>query len=506
MIRFAVWCAVSTAQQAMPEKDSLREQEDHCREASISRGWSETSGPYIVPGESRTKYINLRDAEQNIPELHQMLEDAQHKNFDILVLFDFSRLRDLLSPVSQTLAAYGVQLYSLAQPTEPQDPEIYDPYNSDVSDVIQTVSGLGSRSEIRNLRRRWHIGMPGRVARGLHVLGPPPYGYRRAPGREMDRQAILVQDPARALVAVRIKDLFLAGQSTTQIVKTLRADSIPSPHGLPAWKDSTIRKLLLNPFYAGQTILGVSHRVRDPRTGRSKITRGDPARFIIGSGKHEPLWDEQTYRAILAEMARRRRTYKGQKTYRLSLLLRCAEHDRTLYAHHTHHRIDDAHRVWFCPASAGTRHWHLCVRDSEILAELTRQLVADAETVQKEIPVPVQEDRSRMLQAAVDDLIGRQTRLVDALEDGSLAPAIYAERIRALDERLKNARSDLLAGEQDTAGAADRRDNLAAIAEAIHEAPAFILDALPQAINAQLRALIEKIVVDENGGMKIFYR
>ena len=121
-IRYAIWAAVSTAEQAAGDKTSLSVQEDRCREIAGGKGWLEVAGPYIVPGESRTRWVNLRDAEEEIPQLRLMLEAAQRKAFDILVLYDYNRLRDLLAPVAKTLSHYGVQIYSASQPIEPMAP------------------------------------------------------------------------------------------------------------------------------------------------------------------------------------------------------------------------------------------------------------------------------------------------------------------------------------------------------------------------------------------------
>src|SRR5688500_15256115 len=97
-LRFAVWSAVSTSAQAEQDKASLHEQEEKCRATSFTKGWRESAGPYIVPGESRTRWVNLRDAEREIPALHAMLEDGKRGLYDILALYDYNRLRDLLDP------------------------------------------------------------------------------------------------------------------------------------------------------------------------------------------------------------------------------------------------------------------------------------------------------------------------------------------------------------------------------------------------------------------------
>src|SRR5574337_811640 len=128
-MRFAIWSTVSTDAQA--ENASLDEQIDKCRKIGAGKSWNESSGPYVVPGESRTRWVNLRDAEREIPSLAEMLDVGKRGEYDLLVMYDYNRLRDLLDPVAKTLASYGIQVFSVSQPVEPLAPKEFNPYASD---------------------------------------------------------------------------------------------------------------------------------------------------------------------------------------------------------------------------------------------------------------------------------------------------------------------------------------------------------------------------------------
>jgi len=58
--RYAILSAVSSKKQA--EGTSLDDQVSICRRLS-EQGWVETDGPFIVRGQNRTQYINLRAGE-----------------------------------------------------------------------------------------------------------------------------------------------------------------------------------------------------------------------------------------------------------------------------------------------------------------------------------------------------------------------------------------------------------------------------------------------------------
>ena len=70
-MRTAIWAAVSTTAQATPDKVSITVQLQKGREFITSRGY-QPAGEYIVPGESRTKYISLYHAEKEIEPLHHL--------------------------------------------------------------------------------------------------------------------------------------------------------------------------------------------------------------------------------------------------------------------------------------------------------------------------------------------------------------------------------------------------------------------------------------------------
>jgi len=122
--RYAILSAVSSKQQA--EGTSLEDQISLCRRVS-ERGWRETAGPYIVRGQNRTQYLNLRDAESEIPAVRDLLEGARRREFDVLVIYDHDRLRELLSLVYAALGDYGVQLFSMSAQNLPVPPDQYDP-------------------------------------------------------------------------------------------------------------------------------------------------------------------------------------------------------------------------------------------------------------------------------------------------------------------------------------------------------------------------------------------
>ena len=495
--RAAIWAAVSTETQAAGDKVSLGAQEELCRALLTSRGWSEAAGPYIVPGASRTRWVNLRDAEREIPQLGAMLDEAQAGRFNLLVLYDFNRLRDLLDPVARTLAAYGAQIFSVSQPVDPLPPEAFDAYSSDTSSMMQGLSQIISRAQIADLRRKYRVAMPKRV----QELGLPanaiPYGYAKPPGRETDRKAVPVQIPEQIDTLQRIRQFFLEGHSRISIAETLTLMGIPAPRA-DRWNQATIGGILSNPFYCGLVVFGRSRAKIDPRSGQRRRLRGIPrSQWTIGEGRHEALWSTEEFDEIQQELGRRRRRNAGLKrqTYQLTSLLRCATCGSTLGRFKNGPRSEPDRATWRCylePCQARSS-----IPESQALDQLAmriRELLGSLS-----LPAPrASQDGPAGLQHArhtLEGLEAKRLRFQRAYGDGLISYEDFASRVQELEEQADVA-ARALASEKTRGAAARKRlasaDRLGTILETI---PRYLLDAPRQEVNLALRDIFQAVVV-----------
>lgn len=499
--RAAIWVAVSTQEQAAEDKVSLEVQEEKCRQLIESRDWQETAGPYVVPGQSRTRWVNLRDAEQAIPELRAMLDDAQAGRFNLLVLYDFNRLRDLLDPVSRTLSAYGCQVYAVSQPVEPLNPERFDPYASDASSMMQGLSQIISRAQISDLRRKYRFAMPRRVTE----LGLPathiPYGYRKPPGRETDRKAVPVQVPEQVLVLHRIRDLYMEGYSVKSIAGVLNEDLIPSPKG-KRWNHFTVHYILNNPFYAGKVFFGRSRAKIDPRTGkRSRIRRIPRSQWTIGEGRHDPIWTQEEFDAIQREMARRRRknTGKYRRTHRFTSLLRCETCGSTMHRWQDGPRSEPDRAIYRC--SNKDDHDSAAIVESQAIRQVTKKL----QELLADVDLPIiqeHENRNGRLETAqrvLEQVGAKQARYQRAFGDGLMSYEDFAARLSEVEAEADQARrvvDEISNREKHIQELKQQRGKMQQILDAV---PDYLELAPRKEVNQALREFIEAIVVSPDG-------
>ncbi len=500
--RAAIWAAVSTETQAAEDKVSLPAQQELCRALVASRGWIEAAGPYVVAGASRTRWVNLRDAEQAIPELGAMLNDAQAGRFHLLVLYDFNRLRDLLDPVARTLAAYGCQIFSLSQPVEPVPPADFDPYLSDSSSMMQGLSTIINRAQIADLRRKYRFAMPKRVKElGLPAISIP-YGYAKPPGRETDRRAVPIPVPEEIAILERIRALFLAGQSRDAIAETLEREGVPTARG-GRWHSQTIAQLLSNPFYCGYVVFGRSRARIDPRTGRRRRLRRIPrSHWTIGKGKHEPIWTEAEFDEIQRELARRRRRNAGleRRIYALTSLLRCATCGSTLSRFKNGPRSEPDRAIWRC--YIGPTHARASVPETIALEQLAGRIQA---LLSGGIELPPRQGslgpRANVLgaQRVLDGLEARRGRFQRAYGDGLMSYEDFAARIRELEAQGDSARQILADVEDHVVASRRREDQMTRLARIIEAVPEYLLEAPGTEVNRILHELFEDVVIDAGG-------
>jgi len=499
-IRFSIWAAVSTEAQAAADKTSLSEQETHCRQVAEGKGWKETAGPFICPGESRTRYVNLRDAELAIPQLKALLDSAQRREYDVLLLYDFNRLRDLLDPVARTLSHYNVQIYSLSQPVEPLPPDEYSPYTADSSFMMQGLSRIISQAQISDLRRKYRYAMPRRVSdRGLPAISIP-FGYRKPPGREADRKAVPVANPVTSSYVTKMKDFLLNGKSIRQIVEMLEEDAIRPPHSR-RWWPQTVRDILRNPFYAGYNRWGVSRSILDPRTGRRSRDRAIPRKnIIIAKGKHDPLWDDATHQAILAELARRGHSYKGKRSSVFTGLLHCSECDARLWLQGNGPRIIPDRLIWRC-----SRGCHVSITHPDAILRVAADLGGALQD--EDIPLP-DADGVHLIQAQgmLDELERQRSRIEDAYQSGSLGLASFSERAAAIDKQMDKAQLELAEAERAGLLRSETLRALGGIHGALARLPAFFETEEPVYVNHLLHALLAKIIVSPEGEITLQFR
>lgn len=348
-VRCSILTAVSTPDQASKDKISLEHQLLVCQaaaEANASHGWRQTAGPFIIDGYSRSSYVNLSDAERDIPPLHHALAALRANQYDLLIIFSYDRLGDLTPFLSNEFRNYKKQIYSVTQPSIVQDPLTYNPYLNESADIQQDAARMVQRFRINDLRRKWYAGMPARIRRGLTPL-KTSFGYRW-----VGKQDPPVQVETEIALIYQMKDWLFKGLSMNEIAMRASRSGIRPKNGGGKWCPTSIRYLLANPYYAGRVIFNKTHYTYDEsRKSKHRPILQPQSRWESAQGLHQPLWDEDTHRAILSELDRRRQTnQRFGVRFPLSGLLYCSVCHRKLHRR-THGWHSGRRKVLSCQAA-----------------------------------------------------------------------------------------------------------------------------------------------------------
>jgi hypothetical protein len=498
-MRYAIWAAVSSKPQASEDKASLPSQVDRCRQAGEAHGWTETAGPFIVPGKSRTRLISLRDAEAAIPELHAMLNAAQQRRFDVLITVDLNRFRDLMDQVFLALAGYGVQLYALQTPLEPVPPDRYSIEAAQTARQLVGINMITSSAEITQIRLKYRNGLPLRIRSGLPFQLPYGYTYHRTGKRNEDRLAVPQPVSTETSVLLDMKDRLLAGQSTRQIIDSLHARGIPGPSG-GVWHPQTVRDLLRNPFYAGQVRFGVSSILRDTRTGTTrKLRRGIPTESA--TGKHTPLWDLETHQRILGEIRRRSKNYRGRSNNQFTGLMKCGSCGASLWMNYNGPR-GEQRAIWRCSKDRT----HLALPHVEAIRQvgqlLVKSLPAYTGKIRKAGRAPAAVDPL----AELNELRKERQRLEVGYLKGGFDFDSYMGYVRSLDGRIQEAQAKLQRQASTDRQRRDWLDKLQALQELAGDLPAWLATEDPGKVNLIMNYLLEKIELTPAGILVLYFK
>jgi hypothetical protein len=495
LFRFAVFAAVSSDPQAREDKASLGDQVKTARAAGLQQGGAETSGPFILDGYSRTGYVNLSDALEDIPPLAEAVQEAEQNCYDVLIMDNIERMGDLAPMLSTLFKKHKKQIHSARQSGPVRDPTDYDPASDESSDIMIHVEGIIQKYRINKLRRGWNIGIPRRLERGL----PPfrvPFGYDR-----VGKDTPPLQNQSAHYV-VKMKGWLLEGRPLSWIAEQLTAAGVPPPNQKNTrWHVESIRHILLNPFYAGIVAIGQKRQERGKKNQRLYRQRTASSEWTRGRGAHQALWEEETLLAIQNEFARRMGLKNYAKvTYPLAGLLRCTTCKQKLIRRHT------SWQGRLLPALGCKRgKAHVIIEYEEAMHLLALELKKEVRD-QTLNPRKVEQELSR-LQAELADLQERRARVHEGYESGMYKIEEASPKIKELERLEHTAQRQLerLARSQQTRTEAQF---LAAGLARMNEEELYIWIAEddPAIVNRLLSALCQTIWVDPDHHMKIEWR
>jgi hypothetical protein len=480
-IRFAILAGVSTEGQAREDKLSIPDQIEKCRERIAQYEGFEAIGPFIMNGYSRSGYDSLDVAMSEIPPLGEAIHAAHDDQYDVLIMDNFDRLGDLGVIVKTRFKKLRKQLYSTRQSGKLILPDQYDPYASEDADIAMYVEGIIQSYRINKIRRGWNVGIPKRASDGLHPLCIS-YGYRVRSKSEPAEQI-----PEEVELIIKMKDWFLQGATLQQICERADASGVKPRRGAPRWARTVVKRIILNPYYAGIIIFGRYKVIEKKRIPQP------PSKWVKSQGKHIPLWDEITYYAILSEQERRDGLRSRAQTYALTGLLECSICQTPV------HRHGKQSTNWIYMNCSAPK-THIALR-YEVALQLVANAIVLAMTNYKNNPVVTDSSDT------YDQKIRHQQSLRQRVQEGfeaELYTAIEAQsKIVAAETEIER----LIRTRERASQQHRQKQALLQFADQdLNRMRAWIIEDSPSIVNLFLTSLCEKIVITPDSELTVVWR
>ena len=223
----------------------------------------------------------------------RMIADALAGKIDLILTKSVSRFArntvDSLTTIRQ-LKDKGVEVYFEKENIYTLDSK---------GELLLTIMASLAQEESRSISKNITWGK-----RKSMADGKVSFAYSSFLGYDMGADGNLYIVEEQAAIVRRIYDAFLAGMTTYKIALGLTEDGVPTPMNKVTWQESTVRSILQNVKYRGDSVLQ-STFVEDYLTKKIKKNRGELPQYYI-SQNHPPIIPPEKFEMVQEEFRRRK--------------------------------------------------------------------------------------------------------------------------------------------------------------------------------------------------------
>ena len=321
-MRVALYARYSSEHQ---KESSITDQFRNCEARATREGWT-------VTARYEDRAISGTTTER--PGYQRMLAEAKAKQFDILLVDDFSRLSRDSMEAEQTrrrFVHWRVRLIGISDGIDTADKG---------HKMLSGFKSMMNEQFITDMKDKIARGMQGQALKGFHC-GGRIYGYNLVPelhptktdpyGQPDRIGTKLAINPEQAKWVQWIFERYAEGMSPIKIVTELNRLKVPAPGAAykrqytrtPTWSAAALHGdlsrgtgLLNNPLYAGRYVWNRSRREKDPDTGHRAHIVKDKSEWIETPALHLRIIDADLWERV---HGRRAAVSQGVAALRASL-------------------------------------------------------------------------------------------------------------------------------------------------------------------------------------------
>ena len=322
-MKVAIYCRLSeedrNKQAETDDSNSIQNQKSMLLQYAMEQGWE----IYNIYSDD-----DCAGADRKRPEFNKLLDDAEHKKFDVVLCKTQSRFTRELELVEKYIHGlfplWGIRFISIVD-------------NADTANKgnkkSRQINGLVNEWYLEDMSENIKSVLTDRRKNGFHIGAFALYGYKKDP----EQKGHLIIDEEAAAVVREVFALFSQGYGKTAIARMLNDRGIPNPteykrlHGLryqqPKMKNSTLWKyfaisdMLENQIYIGNMVQGKYGSI----SYKTKQNKPRPkSEWYVVEGTHEPIIDNELWEKVAALRKQRAKPFDTGTVGLFARKARCA--------------------------------------------------------------------------------------------------------------------------------------------------------------------------------------
>lgn len=319
--RAALYCRLSSDDAYLGESGSIKTQRalltQYCKENNIP-----VYDVYTDDGFSGTNFER--------PAFKRMLNDLESHKANLVIVKDLSRFgreyAQMGMYIENDFEDWNIRFISIG--------ENIDTLNG-TDEILMPITNVINSQYAKECSRKTKQAHRALAKEGKFIGSRAPFGYIKDP---KDRHHLIVDDEAASVVRSIFK-MFCDGIGYVRMTKILRKKKILNPQAYfnknnPDyyksdywrqnfdWHATSIRVILNNPVYLGQTTFG---RTKVKGKTKKKKVATDESEWIVVENTHEPIIDKATWNLAHDIMKNRRRETKSGETQMFAGLVKCSD-------------------------------------------------------------------------------------------------------------------------------------------------------------------------------------
>lgn len=319
--RAALYCRLSSDDAYLGESGSIKTQRSlltqYCKENNIP-----VYDVYTDDGFSGTNFER--------PAFKRMLDDLESHKANLVIVKDLSRFgreyAQMGMYIENDFEDWNIRFISIG--------ENIDTLNG-TDEILMPITNVINSQYAKECSRKTKQAHRALAKEGKFIGSRAPFGYIKDP---KDRHHLLVDEKAASVVRSIFK-MFCDGIGYVRMTKILREKKILNPQAYfnknnPDyyksdywrqnfdWHATSIRVILNNPVYLGQTTFG---RTKVKGKTKKKKVATEESEWIVVENTHEPIIDKATWNLAHDIMKNRRRETKSGETQMFAGLVKCSD-------------------------------------------------------------------------------------------------------------------------------------------------------------------------------------